>query len=384
MKRFSRNRVFGTLAPMVVVLAFAAGAAAAEPWNQFRGPGGDGQAWADLPVQWSEADGVVWKTAIHGRAWSSPVVWGEQIWMTSATEDGSRLYAICVDAQTGAIERDITVFEIAEPMFCYPYNSYASPTPVVEQGRLWVHYGSAGTACIDTATGETLWARQDLRCDHYRGPGSSPIVDGDALYVNFDGYDVQYVVALEKNTGKTIWKVDRDIDYGSDNGDRKKAYSTPTVIEFAGRRQLVSPAAVATIAYDPANGNELWKVYHGGFNAAARPLFHDGKVIVNLEGGLRLLAVRPDGDGDVTDTHIEWTCGKATPTRPSQLVIGDHLFMVNDKGIASCVSLDDGQPVWTERMGGPHSRFADSRRRADLFLRRRRHVARDRCQRRGV
>lgn len=329
---------------------------AADNWNQFRGPRGDGDAGvADLPIHWSEEENVVWKRAIRGRAWSSPVIWGEDIWMTSATEDGSELYAICVDAASGEVKHDLTVFEIASPMFCYPYNSYASPTPVVEQGRLYVHYGSAGTACLDTETGATIWQRQDLPCDHHRGPGSSPIVDEDRLYANFDGYDVQYVVALDKRTGDTVWKTDRDIDYGSDDGDRKKAYATPTLISFAGRRQLISPAAVATIAYDPADGSELWKVYHGGFNAAARPLFHRDSVIINLEGGLRLLAVRPDGVGNVTDTHIQWVCRKATPTRPSQLVIGERLFMTNDKGIVSCVSMDDGKPIWTHRVGGAHS-----------------------------
>ena len=340
----------------ILLASIASPTAAADNWNQFRGPTGDGQvASASLPLRWSETEGVAWKTAIHGRAWSSPVVWDNEIWMTSATDDGTKLYAICIDAMSGEIKHDITVFEIEEPMFCYPFNSYASPTPVVEAGRLWVHYGSAGTACLDTTSGETIWARQDLRCDHYRGPGSSPIVVGDLLYVNFDGYDLQYVVALDKRTGDTAWKTDRDIDYGTDNGDAKKAFSTPTLIEFGGRRQLISPAAVATVAYDPTNGVELWKVYHGGFNAAARPLFSDGKVILNLEGGLRLLAVRPDGDGDVTGTHIEWTCAKATPTRPSQLVVDQHLYMVNDKGIVSCVSMASGEPVWTHRMGGRHS-----------------------------
>lgn len=328
----------------------------AEFWNQFRGPGGDGQARSrSLPLEWSETEGIAWKTAIHGKAWSSPVVWGNQIWMTSATKDGKQLFAVCVDAGTGRITHDITVFEIAEPMVCYSYNSYASPTPVVEQGRLWVHYGSAGTACLDTASGKVLWTRQDLRCDHFRGPGSSPIVFRNLLIVNFDGFDFQYVVALDKRTGRTVWKTDRTIDYGSDDGDMKKAYCTPAVFRHHGRWQLVSPAAVATIAYDPWTGKELWKVYHGGFNAAARPLYSHGLVFLNTEGGLRLLAVRPDGNGDVTKTHIAWTCKKATPTRPSQLIVKDHFYMVNDKGIASCLDVKTGKATWTHRMGGPHS-----------------------------
>jgi outer membrane protein assembly factor BamB len=169
------------------------------------------------------------------------VVWGDQIWVTSATEDGTRLYAVCVDGQSGRIVHDITVFEIEDPMFCFPYNSYASPTPVIEGDRLWVHYGSAGTACLDTNTGQILWARQDLPCDHHRGPGSSPIPFGDLIIINFDGYDLQYVVALDKQTGETVWRQDRSIDYNTHDGDLKKAYCTPTVLEHDGRCNWSAP-----------------------------------------------------------------------------------------------------------------------------------------------
>jgi outer membrane protein assembly factor BamB len=240
-------------------------------------------------------------------------------------------------------------------MFCLPYNSYASPTPVVEAGRVWVHFGSAGTACLDTADGRILWIRQDLPCDHFRGPGSSLIPFRDLLIVNFDGFDYQYVVALDKRTGRTVWKTDRTLDYGTADGDFKKAYCTPAVFEHHGRLQLVSPAAVGTVAYNPLTGAELWKVYHGGFNPAARPLYSHGVVIISTEGGLRLLAVRPDGTGDVTKTHIAWTCNKGTPTRPSQLIVGDHLYMVSDQGIVSCLDVTTGTPAWTQRMGGRHS-----------------------------
>jgi outer membrane protein assembly factor BamB len=275
--------------------------------------------------------------------------------VTSATEDGTRLYAICVDGQSGRIVHDITVFEIEEPMFCFPYNSYASPTPVIEGDWLWVHYGSAGTACLDTATGKILWTRQDLPCDHHRGPGSSPILFRDLILINFDGYDLQYVVALDKSTGRTVWRRDRSIDYNTHDGDLKKAYGTPTVLEHGGRLQLVSPGAVGTVAYDPLTGEELWKVHHGGYNAAARPLYTHGMAIINTEGGLRLLAVRPDGEGDVTETHIVWSYGRSTPTRPSQLVVGDHLYMVGDAGIVTCLDVRTGELAWVERMGGRHS-----------------------------
>ena len=349
--------MFRSLVFMLCLSVFSSVSVAANNyWNQFRGAMENGYSPSDrLPVSWSETENVTWKTEIHGKAWSSPVVWKNQIWITTATPDGKALYAIGVKAKSGDIEHDIKVFDIAKPMFCIPYNSYGSPTPVIEEGRVWAHFGSAGTACLDTSSGKVLWTRQDLPCDHVRGPGSSPIIFRDLLIINFDGGDFQYVVALNKLTGKTVWKTDRTIDYKTDNGDAKKAHCTPRVIEHDGRLQLISPAAVGTVSYDPLSGKELWKVYHGGFNAAARPLYTHKKVIINLEGGLRLLAVNPSGSGDITTTHIEWTCKKSTPTRPSQLAVGDYIFMVNDKGIASCVRIADGEPVWTERMGGRHS-----------------------------
>jgi outer membrane protein assembly factor BamB len=225
-------------------------------WPEYRGPHGDGHAVATrLPVRWSEKENIRWKTAIHGKGWSSPVVWGNQIWMTTAPEDGKERFAVCVDRRTGKMLHDIKVFDDPKPAFCIAFNSYASPTPAIEAGRVYVHFGSCGTACLDTATGKTLWSRRDLPCDHWRGPGSSPILYKGLLFILFDGYDRQYVVALDKRTGKTVWKRDRDIDYGTDNGDLKKAYGTPSVINVAGKPQLVSSAAAATLAYDPFTGS---------------------------------------------------------------------------------------------------------------------------------
>jgi len=341
---------------MLVTAAIASMTTAAEHWNQFRGPHTNGHASSkNLPIKWSETRNIAWKTEIEGKAWSSPIVWGDQIWLSNATADGKKLSAVCVAAESGKIVHDITVFDIAKPMFCIDYNSYASPTPVVEEGRLWVHFGSAGTACVDTKTGKLRWKRQDFPCDHLRAAGSSPITFRDLLYLTFDGADYQYVVALNKETGETVWRKDRTIDYGSDNGDLKKAYSTPLVFEHKGQMQLLSPASVGSTSFDPFTGNELWTVYHAGFNAAARPLYSHGKVFINLQGGLCLLAVRPDGTGDVTKTHIEWDTKKSTPTRPSQLIVDNHLYMVNDKGISSCVDVETGKTTWTERMGSPHT-----------------------------
>ena len=337
----------------------AASSSSAETnWPQFRGPQGDGQSPAKgLPLTWSETENIRWKTPIHGKGWSSPVIWDGQIWLTTATEDGKQRFAVCVDAASGRKVHDVVVIDDPDPQFCHPMNSYATPTPVVEAGRVYLHFGSAGTACLDTHSAKTLWLRQDLPCNHHRGAASSPIVFENLLIVPYDGYDQQYVVAFDKQTGKTVWKRDRSItSYKSDDGDIKKAYGTCTVIDVDGRPQLIAPGAEATMAYDPRTGKELWRVRHGGMNASARPLFGHGRLIINTgAGGLKLLAVNPAGQGDITDTNIAWKYGKVVPTRSSQLLIGDLLFMVNDAGIASCLDAHDARQQWQERFGGDYS-----------------------------
>ena len=352
---------------LLAALVLAPAVHAAEMnWPQFRGPNGDGQSPnTGLPLTWSETENIRWKTAIHGKGWSSPVVWGNQIWFTTATPEGHDLFVICVDLETGSIVHDVKVLHVDEPQYAHEMNSYASPTPVIEEGRVWVHYGSAATACLDTKTAEVLWLRDDLMCDHHRGAASSPIVYQHLLIVPFDGYDFQYVVAFDKNTGKTVWRKDREIKYKTDNGDIKKAYGTCHVIEVAGKPQLIAPSAGATIAYDPLTGAELWRVNHGGMNVSARPLYAKGRLIVNTgAGGDKMLAIDPRGKGDITATNVLWRYAKVTPTRPSQLLIGDTLFMVNDSGIASAFGINKTDQLWIERFGGDYSAspvFVDGR-----------------------
>jgi len=306
-----------------------------------------------LPVEFSDEQHVVWKTPIHGKGWSSPVIWGRQIWMTTAPEDGKQLFAVAVDRDTGKILHDLKVFDIEKPQFCIPKNSYASPTPVLEAGRVYVHFGAHGTACLDTATGKVLWTRQDLPCNHHRGPASSPILFENLLILTFDGFDLQYVVALDKNTGKTVWKRDREIAYDTDNGDIKKAYATPLVIQVAGKPQLIDPSAGASMAYDPRTGEELWRVRCGGMNVSCRPIYGHGLVYMSTaDGGFRLFAVKPDGQGDVTTTHVAWKLTKGAPRYASQVLVGDLLFMGNDQGVLSCVDARTGDVMWQERVGG--------------------------------
>jgi len=327
----------------------------ADNWPRFRGPNGDGHAdTAKLPIKWDEKENVVWKTAIHDKGWSSPVVWGDQVWMTTAAEDGHEMFAVCVDRASGKIVHDLKIFDVAKPDELHnKTNTYASPTPAIEEGRVYVHFGSYGTACLDTHSGKPLWTRRDLKCDHFRGPASSPILYNNLLILTFDGFDFQYVIALDKTNGKTVWRKDRSFNYEKVNGDNKKAYSTPAILTINGKPQLVSPSAVGTIAYDPQTGEELWKVYHGGMNVAAPPVHGAGLAILCTgDGGDRLLGVRPDGSGDVTKTHVEWTLKKNVPSHASPIVVGDLVYMTSNDGFLSCVEAKTGNVVWTERLGG--------------------------------
>lgn len=326
---------------------------AGEPWPEFRGPTGDGHTTADLPVEWGPEKNVAWRTPIRGKAWSSPVVWGDQIWVTTAPEDGKKLYALGLDAQSGKVLHDVEVFDNPFPQYCIERNSYASSTPVIEEGRLYVHYGSHGTACVDTASGKVLWSRRDLPCFHHRGAASSPILHENRLFLTFDGFDLQYVVALDKQTGKTLWKQDRNIEYGTDNGDAKKAYGTPSVIQVGGRDQLISPSAGAAIAYDPETGEELWRVKAGGMNVSARPLFADGVLYLSTaDGGFVHYAINPDGAGDITGSHVLWKNTKGVPKHASHVLVDGLLFMANEQGVMSCVEAKSGEVIWQKRLGG--------------------------------
>ncbi len=328
-------------------------------WTEFRGSRGDGHSDSKgLPLRWSESENVAWKTPIHGRGWSSPVVIGEQVWMTTATVDGRKLSAVCVDRGSGKIVHDLHVFDVERPQPIAPGNSYASPTPVVEEKRVYLHYGTYGTACLDTTTGGRIWERRDLNCDHESGagPGCSPTIVGDLFIVNVDGRDVQYVIALNKHTGKTAWKTHRSVDFDPVPVNQRKAYCMPVVVPRGSGTQLVSPGAKAFIAYDTASGKELWKVRHRGFSVAPRPVSGHGMVFALIDHDRpELWALRPDGDGDVTDSHVVWKMTRGMPSRSSPLLVGDLLFVVNNGGIATCLWARTGEVVWKDRIQGKYS-----------------------------
>jgi len=342
-------------------------ASAGENWPDYRGPTFDGHTDAtNLPLEWSETKNVKWKTAIHGRAWSSPIIWGNQVWMTTATPDGKKLTVICVDKTNGKILLDQQLFQIAKPQFAHKYNTYASPSPTIEEGRVYVTWGSPGTACLDTKTLKVVWKRGDLVCDHFRGAGSSPVIWKDTLILTHDGADVQYVIALDKKTGKTVWKTDRSTDFKDlvngkpkRDGDERKGYSTPYFISVGGKTQMISPGAKAAFAYDPDTGKEIWTVTYPQHSPAARPMYGHGLVYINTGyGRSQLLAVKPDGKGDVTKSHVVWSIGNSNLRKPSSVLVGDLLISCDDSGVALCLDAKTGEEIWKERIGGKFSASA--------------------------
>jgi outer membrane protein assembly factor BamB len=341
------------------------GALSSDDWPQFRGPDGQGTAAAGLPVTWSETEHVTWQTPIHGRGWSSPIVVGGRVWLTTATPDGKALGVVAVDRRSGAIVQDATLFEVATPQYAHPFNTYASPTPVADGERVYVTFGSPGTAALDARTGRVLWTRRDFECNHFRGAGSSPIVFRDRVIMHFDGSDHQFVVALDARTGRTLWRTERSIDFKDltpdgkpeAEGDFRKAFATPHVLDVGGRPIVISTGSKATYAYDPMDGREIWRVEErDAHSGSTRPVVGHGLVFVpsGFPKG-RLLAIRPDGRGDVTTTHVAWRLDRGVPNKPSLAIAGDLLFLISDGGIASAVDAATGTVVWTARIGGTFS-----------------------------
>ncbi|MEO6750735.1 MAG: PQQ-binding-like beta-propeller repeat protein [Chthoniobacteraceae bacterium] len=374
------------LASLIASSAFAAPASTAAEWPEWRGPGGQGHASAKgLPTVWSETSGVAWKTNIAGRGWSSPVIEGRQIWLTTALEtpaspeDAKRrlkantggqpvtllekveLRAVCVDRDTGRIVHDLLLLTEREPQWVHQLNSYASPSPVIQDGRLWCHFGTFGTVCVDTAKGAILWKNTSLHTMHENGPGSSPMLWKNLLIFHLDGSDTQALVALDKATGKLVWKTDRTGKM-NDNPQLKKSYGTPIVIESGGKSELISPAADWLYAYDPATGRELWKTAYGhlGFSISPRPVTGHGMIFMSTAFMKpEVIAVRDSG------THeIAWRYAKGAPNMPSPLLVGDELYIVSDGGFLTCLDAKTGAENYRERLGGDYSSspmFADGK-----------------------
>ena len=362
----------------VIVGSLAASTRIQADWPQWRGPGGQGHAVASrLPAEWSEAKNVTWRTELPGRGWSSPVITGNQVWVTVAHEipaseeikkkrlkeatsnesleglSDVRIHAICIDKSSGKIVRNIPLLRKRDPQGVHKTNSYASPTPILEDGKLYSHNGSYGSTCLDLKSGEVIWTNQDLWVMHENGPGSSPILWNDLLIFHMDGSDRQFIAALEKKTGRLAWKTQRTGEMNS-NPQLKKAYGTPVVTKAHGREVLVSPAADWLYGYDPATGKELWKVKYGslGFSVVPKPVVGDGMVYIGTSFTRpQLLAF------DITKAkpEIAWNCKRSVPAVSSPILVGEEIYFVSDSGgVVTCLDAKTGKEHWRERIGGNH------------------------------
>lgn len=351
-----------------LLLAFATQLPAAD-WPEFRGPTGQGHsAETDLPTTWSETDNVTWKVAVPGLGWSSPIYRNGRLYLTSAVardpQDPKKLSleALCLDAESGKTLWNKAAFEQSPEEFdeIHRKNSHASATPISDGEYIYAHFGTHGTACF-TLDGEIVWKNQELKYEPQHGNGGSPILVDDLLVVCCDGADINFVVALDRATGKIRWKTDRTVDPA-----RKFSFSTPLLIEVDGQKQIVCPGTGAVTAYRPEDGSAIWKVdYAGGFSVVPRPVFAHGLVYVCTGFSVpKLMVIRPNGTGNITETHVAWTAKRAVPNTPSPLVIGDEVYMVSDSGIATCLDANTGRQHWQKRLSARFSAspvFADGK-----------------------
>jgi outer membrane protein assembly factor BamB len=325
----------------------------AADWPQFRGPGGCGHAGVTgLPLRWSETENVAWKTPLEGLAWSSPIVVGEAVYLTTAVPEAAdmSLRLVRLDARTGAVAWNKELFRQVGPAQMHKKNSHASPTPIAADGRIHVHFGPHGTACT-TLDGETVWKTR-LEYSPTHGNGGSPALAGDVLVICCDGSDRQFVVGLDRRTGAEAWRTARDTQ-----PKKGFSFSTPLVIEVDGRPQAICPGSDAVFAYEPATGREIWRAnYPDGYSVTPRPVFGAGLVFVSSGYDKPVLhAIDPTGQGDVTATHMKWRMDRGAPLTPSVVVVGDELYCVADNGIATCVDARTGREHWRERLGGNYS-----------------------------
>jgi outer membrane protein assembly factor BamB len=353
---------------LATVIVWTSAAASAQNWPQFRGPTGQGHSTeTGLPLDWSETRHIVWKVPVAGIGWSSPVVADGRVWLTAAVETGNpargpvdaSLRVLAFDVADGREVVNVEVFRNRSAGYVNPKSNRASPTPVLDGGRVYVHFGAEGTAAL-ASDGTVLWrARYQFESQH-GAVGGSPIVYGDLLIFNCDGNDIDaFVVALDKNTGRQRWRTNR-------RKPSDQAYTTPLVIRVAEQDQLVSIGAYRAAAYDPATGREIWRVsYRDGFSNVPRPVFGHG--LVYIATGFQeptLIAVRPDGQGDVTDSHVAWTVTRGAPYTPTPILVGDDLYMVSDIGVLTVLDARTGTVVTQGRLPGNYSAspvFVDGR-----------------------
>ena len=334
-------------------------------WTHFRGSNLDGISNAKgVTTVWNDSTNITWKTKIHGKGWSSPVILNNQVWVTTATDDGKEMFAVCVDYQSGDIIHDVKLFEPDTVYRKHGVNTYATPTSCIENGFVYVHFGSYGTACLDSETGDVVWQRTDLQCKHVQGSGSSPILYKDLLILHYEGTDVRFIIALNKKTGETVWKTERPNEiYDKLEPIGKKAYITPLIINVDGKDLLISNGSAVTIAYNPENGKEIWRIVKGEDSTIAMPSFEDGTVyfysgfITKDENNkvALLMAVDPKGKGDITRTNVIWEKESPMLQLSTQLIKDGLLYTIDTKSVLWCLDVKTGEEIWSKKLRGKYN-----------------------------
>ena len=316
-----------------------------------------------IPSKWSDTQNIKWKVPVPGKGWSSPVISADKIYLTSAVAEGDNqdaadvhreLRVICYNANNGNKLWDTKVFDqkpLKRPI--HHKNSHASPTAIVENERVYVHFGHMGSACLNLQ-GEIIWKNDKLKYDPLHGNGGTPIIVDDLFFYSADALTNPFVVALDKNTGKVVWKKSRS----ETKQARKFSFSTPTFINMGGRSQIISPASGAVFSYDSKTGDELWSVDYGGWSVIPKPGVYKNMIYVGTGyERAHLLGIRVDekSKGNVTESHVEWEITKRAPNTPSFMIVDDLLYFISDGGIATCVEPLTGEIIWQERTAGPIS-----------------------------
>jgi len=343
---------------LLVTLALTPALTAAE-WSQFRGPTQDGHADdAKLPTEWSKTKNVTWRKELPGNGWSSPVVAAGKIYLTTAVPGEGKgdysLRAICINANSGEIVWDVEVFKEDGKTAAkiHGKNSHASPTPLVDGEAVFVHFGHLGTACLKTKDGSKVWTQETLKYNPVHGAGGSPILVGDKLIFCIDGTDKQAIIGLDKKTGTVAWQTPRKA-----NPKKPFSFATPLLITVGGQEQVIAQGSDVVMSLNPKTGEEIWRVKYNGYSVVPKPVFANGLIYISTGYDNPVLyAIKADGKGDVTDTHVAWTVKKGVPRNASPLLVDDALYLASDDGTLTCLDAKTGTERWNEaRVGKAYS-----------------------------
>lgn len=338
----------------MAILFFMLFAMITEEWSQFRGPESNGHVqYKDMPEKWSDQSPVAWKVSIPGLGWSSPVVVNGRVYLTTAVAQGEglSLRTLCLDSQTGKTIWEREVRQVSNAPKIHAKNSHASPTPIVTDGSVFVHFGALGMARLKQADGTIEWLCTDLDYPPMHGSGGSPFLSDGKLVVVCDGSVKPFVAAVDAKTGKVVWKTFRSVEARISH-----SFVTPLVTEVDGKKQVLAPGPDHFAAYDLETGKELWIIKAPGWSVVPQPIVTQGMVIYNHDyDNPELIAAKLGGSGDVTEKNIVWRLKRGAPSTPTPLLVGEELYFVSDNGIASCVNVLTGTQYWMERLGGDFS-----------------------------